>query len=242
MKGEERMIRNAKALGVALAMVFALGAVTANAASAEPGTLTSDGPVTLIGNTTGEAVSNAFSAFKFEVQCPSAVYTGHKYNVTPHEFLEPSSEKITVTPHFGTCAATGNFPTTIDMNGCDYVIDIGGFRGNSEWSLTTTVVCPKGNHITFTVFGNTTKHTEGKPFCHITVTENAEGYAGLVAKDTENGKVDISGTVANISADQKSPTGSILCPEMMTNEAKRTLDITLEGKNELGAATLISLS
>jgi hypothetical protein len=29
---------------------------------------------------------------------------------------------------------------------------------------------------------------------------------------------------------------------MMTNEAKRTLDITLEGKNELGGATPISLS
>ncbi len=55
------MIRNLKALGLTLAAVFAMSAIAASAASAQQGTLTSDGPVTLYGTETGPAGSNAIT-------------------------------------------------------------------------------------------------------------------------------------------------------------------------------------
>lgn len=49
------MIRNLKALGLALVAAFAMSAVTTSVASAQQGTLTSDGPVTLKTNELGIA-------------------------------------------------------------------------------------------------------------------------------------------------------------------------------------------
>lgn len=43
--------------------------------------------------------------------------------------------------------------------------------------------CPAEQHITFTVFTLTTNHTNNKPSCHVTLTENPAGYAGFEAKN-----------------------------------------------------------
>jgi hypothetical protein len=240
------MTRNLKALGLALVAVFALSAVLASVASAQVGTFTSTGPVTLIGTQTGEASANQITAFGATVQCPNAKFTTHKYNVTPHTFIPNDVSTTTVTPHFGVCSAKvggPSFPATVDMNGCDYGFHIEGTTpGVDTYTIKATIECPTGKHITITIFASAAKHTSNEPFCHLTVTENAAGYLGLHVTDLTNGKVSNSGTVTGISVDQKSPTGSILCPEETTATASISIDIVNEGKNEAGSATNVSLS
>jgi hypothetical protein len=241
------MIRNLKILGLALVAVFALAAVLASAASAQVGTLTSTGPVTLIGVNTGPATENQWAAFGATTQCPNAVYTGHKYNVTPHTFIPNDVSTFTVTPHYGVCTdkiGASSFPMTIDMNGCDFVVHLEGTTpGVDTYTVKTTIEgCPVGKHITITIFASAAKHTSNEPFCHMTVTENAAGYLGLHATDTTTGRIDIAGTATGMTMDKESPTGSILCPKETTNTGTLALGITVEGRNEVGSTTTIALS
>jgi hypothetical protein len=239
------MKRNLKTLGLALMIASAMSAIAASAASGQVGTVIADGLVTLTGTQTGEASKNQLTAFGSTIQCPSAVYTGHKYNETPHKAIPSGSSTLTITPHYGSCTSKivgTSFPVTVDMNGCDYVLHLEETTAEDEYRVKTTAVCPVGQHITITIFATAAKHTENKPFCHETITESAAGYPGLTAKDTTNGKVDISGEIKGIFVDKKSPTESILCPEETTNTATLSQDITVGGKSEAGAATSISLS
>jgi hypothetical protein len=132
---------------------------------------------------------------------------------------------------------------TVDMNGCDYALHLGTTKAANEYNTTTTIVCPVGKHITATLFTTMAEHLKPHSFCHFTITEKVGGYPGLVATDTKNGKVDINGTVENITGD-KAPTEEpgLLCPAEMSNTVKIALDITLEGKDGAGKATDISLS
>jgi hypothetical protein len=240
------MIRNLKVLGLALVAAFALSAVLASAATAQVGTFTSTGPVTLIGTQTGEASANQISAFGGTVRCPNAKYTTHKYNVTPHTFIPNDVSTTTVTPHFGVCSGQfgSTFPATVDMNGCDFVFHIEGTTpGVDTYTVKTTIECtPSTNHITITIFATAAKHTANEPFCHLTVTQNAAGYLGTHVTDLTNGKVSNTGTINSITVDQKSPTGSLLCPEQTTNTGSLSLDVVNEGKNEAGGTTSVSLS
>jgi hypothetical protein len=235
------MIHKLKALGLALVAAFAIGAVMASGASAQFGT--SDGPVTLVGTMTGEANANSVTGFGFVVRCPNAVGTGHKSNTTPHELIPVGATSLTITIHYGVCTV-GNFPMTIDMNGCDYGVDAGETVGVDEYSGKYTITCPEGKHIVWTLFTNAAGHTENKPFCTITTTENAAGYPGIRAKDTTNGTIDLVGTVEGITAHKKSAgtDPGILCPEATTNTAVGHMDVTLTGKNSGGAPTAISIS
>jgi hypothetical protein len=238
------LTHNPKTLGLALAAIFTMGTVVAPAAQAQQGTLTSTGPVTLIGTQTGEFGSgqNALTNFAVEkTECPEAVYTGHKYNVTPHSLVPNAVSTITVTPHYGLCKVS--IPTTVDMNGCDYVIHLPETTGGGDtYGIKTTIACPSGKHITWTVFANAAKHATFEPFCDYSLTESAAGYTGLHATDTTNGFIDISGTIKSIAVYKKSPTGSFLCPEGTSNSGALDVDITLEGRNEIGAKTGVGIS
>jgi hypothetical protein len=244
------MIRKLKAAGLALVAVFALGAVLASAASAQVGTLTSTGLVTLIGTQTPAekpTEKNFISGANTTTTCASAKYTGHKYNVTPHTFIPNDVSTFTVTPHYGVCStkiSAAAFPSTVSMNGCDYVYHLEGTTpGVDTYTIKTTIDnCPTNKHVTIEIFATAAKHTSKEPFCYVSIIESAAGYLGLHATDTTNGKVDVTGTINNISAHRESPTGSILCPTETTNAASLAQDLTLEGKSEGGATTSISLS
>lgn len=240
------MIRNLKVLGLALVAVFAFSAVASSAASAANGRLTSDGPVTLVGTNnagTVNALTAEFGTEKTEIECPNVLYTGHKYNVTPHELIPSGAETVTLTPHYGVCVAkkgTETFPATVDMNGCDYVLHLLETTAtpvDTYGVLATIEGCPTGSHIEITVFapGNTS-HTI--PVCHIKIEENAAGYTGLDATDTTNGKIDLTGTATGISASRS----GIGCTTASTTTAKLDLNVLGEGKNSKGEATSIGLS
>lgn len=238
------MARNLKALGLALIAVLALCAVAASAASAQNGKLTADGPVTLFGTQTGEKSKNSVAAFGGETTCEKATYTAHKYNVTPHALIPSGESSITITPNYGLCKYTNGPVTwfvTIDMIDCDYALHLEGEKAANVYNTKTTIVCPAGQHITAKLYTTAPEHAAEKSFCHFTITEKAAGYTGFIATDTKNGKVDLNGTISNITADKKGAE-PILCVEEMNNTAKIDVDITLEGKDKAGAATPISLS
>ena len=251
------MIRNPKALGLALFAVFAMSAVAAQAASAANGILTSDGPVTLTGTETGTS-ANRMSFFGVFFECPGSVYTGHKYNVTPHEFITGSSETITLNPHYKqttaggapNCIGTAGSSTTIDFpSGCDYVAHVGETTGGvaGTYGVTFDVNCanPSTESITVTTWLSEARHTANPtaPDCVLHIPDNAHnhGLAGAHLTDTGNGTVDLTGTISGITATQTR--NSLLCPSgTHTETASFSLDITITGHNEAGVTTGISLS
>jgi len=247
------MVRNLKVLGVALAAVFALSAVTASAALAQVGTITSTGPVKLTGTLTGAKNENSFTAFGGVLSCATAKYTGNKILTQAqteagktHELVPTDSSSVTVTPHYGSCILTQagiEFPTTVDMNGCDFELDFGVTTGvANKYKVKTTEECPSTQTIKTTIFENATKHAENKPFCVIDITKETNRGEGLTATDTLNGSIDITGTVEGLKMDRESPTGSFLCPKEETKTGIWHFDINVTGDNAAGAATTISLS
>lgn len=246
------MIRNLKALGLALGAILALSAITASTALAQQGSLTSDGPVTLIaeqtggggpltftGTQTGAESANGLTAFGGKAHCAGTTYTGHKPSILPIFLIPSGSTQVTVTPHYGKCTLFGK-PATIDMNGCDYVFDFEGTTGAEKFGVKTTIVCPSGKHIQVTMFENEAKHTEGNSFCMFTLTEKATAYAGLAATDTGNGRIDVTGTLKEITVHEKSE--AALCAEATTTSAELHLDIEIEGRNAGGVQKAISIS
>lgn len=239
------MIGNLKALGLLLMAALAMNAMAASSASAQ-GELTSkplEG-VTLTATQTGAYGSgaNALTMFGGKAECEKATYTGHKFNETPHQLIPSGAGAVTITPHYGLCTGLGGLPTTVDMNGCDYEFHIlGTSEGVADtYRLTPTVECPAGKHIVVTLWKSGVAHT-GPAECTLTITEKTD-YSNntLVAKDTTNGKVDITGTINEIEIHKE---GSlIICNKTTTKEGILHLDLTVEGRNAFGEATGISIS
>lgn len=250
------MIRNLKTLGLALVAVFAFSAMAASGAMAQTnGVITSDGPVTLKGTNIGAASENQLSAFGLATQCPKVVYTGHEVG-SPTKGVPNGSNTATITPHYNTenSCVTAGFPTTVDMNGCDYVFHLGETTEShagvtnpvDTYNVKATVVCPAEKHPVVTVFGSVAKHTANEPFCVITITENAAGYDGLVARGTtvvgQEHDLDITGTITGIVAHRTSPTGSILCTNKTDENATLAQNVTVKGFNAASEPTPVTLS
>ena len=247
------MFRNLKILGLALAALCAISGLAASAASAQQGELTSkqiEG-ATLVGSETGE--SNSLKAFGLVVKCVGSTYTGHQYNATPHALIPNAATTFTVTPDYKqeahNCKTTpGNFATTIDMNGCDYVAHLGETTGgvSGTYGVTFDVVCPEGKEVAVTIWTNTTDETSkpNEPFCILRVKAQT-GLKGAHATDTGNGFIDIQGTVTGIHVDKKNgvaDTHTLLCPNATTSVAELAVDLTFEGKSEAGDPTSLSIS
>lgn len=247
------MNRNLRALGLAMAAVFAIGAAAASAASAQQGVLTSEGPVTLTAVETGVSGSNAWTMFGLAFSCPESTYTGHKYNVTPHTFIPSGATTVTMTPVYKQVSTStgkancrmsfGNFPATVDMNGCDYVAHLGETNGGADtYSLTFDIVCPAGKEIVWTVFTTDTKHAENKLFCTMSIPPQT-GLAGADATGTTNGYIDITGALEGIYVVKKNGgEDPLLCPAAETLSGKLDIDLTVSGHNEGGGETILGLT
>lgn len=229
-------MRYIKALGLAFVAALALSAVVASAASAQ-GKLTSDGPVTLDATETGGVTANSLTAFGNATRCPGSSYTGHEYNKTPHALIPSGASTATFTPKYVNCVSIqggSELPTTVDMNGCDYVMHIGATVGvGKTYAATADVVCPAGQHILVTAFSG-----GGHAFRLCTVTVGPQtGLAGAHFTDTGNGHVDLTGTFKGIKSSR-----SGLCGASSTETAEFHIDVTGSGTNAAGGATPVSLS
>ncbi|HSS05082.1 MAG TPA: hypothetical protein VLK89_07860 [Solirubrobacterales bacterium] len=229
------MIHNLKTLGFALAALFAMSTMAASAASAQ-GFISSDGPVTLEMFETGVGL-NATTMFGQKVECPGTVYTGHQYNVTPHQLIPGGATTITVTPHYNnaTCKSfPGPHKATITMNGCDYVFHIGDTIGADLYGLTADIVCPAGKVIEKHVY--VAPNNEEALFCTYTIKPQAGLVGAHVTTTTGVNDIDITGAFKNIHVVKHGP-----CGAGTTNAGEWDIDLTVKGKNAAGQETGVTV-
>ncbi|HET8863449.1 MAG TPA: hypothetical protein VFM94_09390 [Solirubrobacterales bacterium] len=226
------MILTLKSLVIALAAALALGAVLASAAWAQQGVLTSEGPVTLVGTEVGGPGANAVTAFGASIECPGSIYTGHKAEVTPHELIPSGATKGTLTPHFKSCTESGGLPVTVDMNGCDLIIEGGETIEAGKYSGTGSLLCPLGKSVQATVFSS---GSHALKLC--TISAGAQGGSGAATLTNTAGGVKVSGTITGVSGAK-----SGLCGSGSTSEGQIHFSAEVEGLNSDGEPTEISVS
>lgn len=251
------MIRNVKALGLALMAVFAFSALSASAASAQQGKLTSDGSVTLTGTEVGEAVNNNyFQNGLGKVTCPGSTYTGHRVLThtqttegKTHERLQSGDTTATITPHYATkcfahIAVLGTRPVTVTPNGCDFVFHIGqttpAENKEGTYGVVAALVCPPEKDIEVHVYkSGSVEHPAGDSICTITIKPQ-EGIEGAHLKHTTGAPhdFDLIGTFTNIHEEH---TGT-LCGTGTSGEAKLATNLTIDGLNSAGGSTEVTIT
>jgi|SRR5215204_3090541 len=195
------MNRKIKALGLALVAVIAMSALSASAASAADEFTAAAYPALAKGSQ--EGATNYFEATPGnKTECKVATYQGT---------LAAASKTITVTPHYAECTAAG-LPTTIHLNGCDFLFHTTGTNASNNVIGTADVVCPVGGTIEITVGS----------VCQVHVKPQT-GLTGVTFKNVANGdvtvEVDITNQIKYVDTDTPS---SLFCP--FTNH-------TFEGAN-----------
>jgi hypothetical protein len=137
------MIRNLKALGLALVAVFAMSSLVASAASAAtlPDTdaiVTQTANYTLTGEQ--EGTPNKFTLAGQAVECTTAKVTAHVANTTV-------TEVTTTAPTYENCTYAGQ-AATVKMNECGYLLT--GTTKTDE-DAKADVDCPVGKKIELTL-------------------------------------------------------------------------------------------
>lgn len=234
------MIRNFKVLGLAVMAVLALSAL-ASAASAQAavnGKLTSTGNVTLTGT---EITNSQLKAFGITVECAGATYVGHKVGSTT-AFLPSGSEEATITPTYPQPCKSSVGPSTVELNGCDYVIHLGETTAVAkQYSVTYDIVCPAGKDITVTNWFSAAEHTEGKEACTLHIAPQT-GLKGGTITDTGAGDLTLGGPVTGIAVvETKDALHSLLCPAK-SGPGELVINATVKADNEAKTNTAISLS
>jgi hypothetical protein len=216
------MVRNLKILGLELMAVVALGTVSASAASATEGKITSDGPVTLKGTEIGTG-HNKFEVFGTTVECPGSTYVGSKYNTTPHELIVAGAISVTSIPLFVNCQEGSN-RLTIDLNECDWTYH--GIVRSIIYAFLSDIICPPGNSIEIT-----------GGFCTVKIGAqvNKEGFDLTNTGSGTSSDLDLTGALTTLHA---TACGGLLS----TNEAKMTSDVTFKGFNSAGVETGVTVS
>jgi len=202
--------------------------------------------------TTEKIPTNRITAFGVIFACDGSTGTGHKYDVTPHEFISSGETTFTLTPHIKQTNAAGEpnctgslgISGTTDFHGCDYVVHTGETTGGvaGTYGGSLDIVCPTGEEIDWTIWLSKSAHKSEptNPKCILHVPPQT-GITGVHATDTGNGTIDLTGTLEGITATQTR--NSILCPSgTHTNTLSVDLDLSVTGHNEAGGATGISLS
>ncbi len=123
------MIRNLKALGVALMAAFAFSAIAAGTAAAGE-TYTSEVGAGVQTYVTGEKTSNhIFTTGGGQISCTTISFPGEA------KPAGPASHEITVTPHYTNCTAFGFATAHITNNGCHYTFTTPTDLGGGKWTI-----------------------------------------------------------------------------------------------------------
>jgi hypothetical protein len=230
------MIRNLKALGLALAVVFAMSAVAASAASAEvflTGTGAVEAEATDPAATFATAVGTKFVCH--------AIYTVGNVDETESPGIHPElvlpATELTITPHYTGCHSFGSGgselgPATVTMNGCDFDVALITQPANTvsgRWKVT----CPGSSKIEIHVYTNSTHATN---ICTFTVFPQ-EDLTGGKAVDTGN-TIALSGNVPNIAMTRD----NLLCGGTVNQTATLSLGGAVQGTNANGEEVNLDLT
>jgi hypothetical protein len=225
------MTRKLKVLGIAMVAVCAMSAVMASVASA--GAFTSTGKTKL----TSTESAATLTAFGLKVTC-HAVYHFGNVNETPHGFVSSGATTFTVAPTYTSCNSfigETNAPTTVTMNGCDFVLHIGARIGaGPKYVLTTDIVCPAGKEIERHSY---TSAAHSSTVC--TVKIPAQTGLSNQTVETSGSNFKIGGPLKGIKATK---TGILCGGAGETTTGEQDVNAEISGTNEGGTATAISVS
>jgi hypothetical protein len=239
------MICSLKALGLALAAVVAMSALSASASAQTAGKITpaTGNVVTLDGTETG-AGQNRFTWNIVEwTECPETTITGHRINWTsPKEPVPAGAEEVTLTPNFVNCQAhdsLGTHKATVTMTSCDFDAKFtettGGVVGT--YGVRSSIKCNTiGDTIDIDVYAFALSELGGIQ-CTIKIKAQ-EDLTGAHATTTLSEDFDISGEIIWIHA-ERSGSG---CSTETTTAAQIDIDATVKGTTAGGSAVGVAVS
>ena len=195
------MIRNLKALGLALFAILAMGAMAAASASAQEGEIysTTTYPAHISGSDvdpTGIEPTAAFTRDGDVIECDVATYTSE---------IKAAVKRLTITPKYEKCEeedeAGGLHPVTVTVNGCDYEFHhattlVGGTT--DQWTVTADLKCPTAKGVEVHTYNKASDHTAGASHCTLTMlpASNQNLAGGLITEETgATDPLEIEGTV-----------------------------------------------
>jgi len=179
---------------ILLAAAFALGALCVPGAAANTIVSPEAEEFTLAGEETGSG-ANRLTAFGSRFQCPGTTYAG-----------TVSGGTLTLVPELAACTATAlNFPTTVDMNGCAYEIDLGETAETATYEAAAELQCP-GTGPVLSMFKFSSEHNEENLKCTLELMPGEAPAAGLQLTDKRDGFVALAGGVEGLTATQHGPT------------------------------------
>jgi hypothetical protein len=235
--------RNLKALGLVLAAVFALSALSASAASAQTvGKLTvaSGTSATLDGTENGQ---NALTVFGGKIECPGSKIFGHEFGTTPHVPVPAGASKVTLTPEFVNCFSedgAGKHKTTVTMTSCDFESETGETTGGvaNTYGIKAAIKCnTPGDTIDIDVYAFSGSELGGIQ-CTVKFKEQANLAGAHVTTDTVNDDLNITGPVTGIHA-ERSGSG---CATETTNTGVADINATVKGTTLGGASVGITVT
>ena len=233
------MIRNLKALGLAVMAAFALSAVGATAAQA----LTADvgaGGQTITGTNLKIDPNHEDHTFTLD--------SGRMFTcnfVTFDGTIENGAKEVIVTPTYEDCFSNKTQPTTVTHNGCNYRF-YGGEEENGNPHLfnkvTVDLDCPTGKEIEVHVWSSAANHvTASTPICTYNVHEFV-GKHNNTLENTTTGThdVDVTTTVEGIAVTRVH--GSALVCGSSTQFAVYTGATTLRAYSDTAHTKQVSLT
>ncbi|HEY5815841.1 MAG TPA: hypothetical protein VIS95_05815 [Solirubrobacterales bacterium] len=169
------MIRNLKALGFALVVVFAMSAITTPVASATDFfTTTNQGPALLTG-TSHDHIYTIPGGSSF--QCTTSKFTGTILHGSSTATVLPSyTGIINETPHTNPKCTASLGQMTVDVNDCHYRLTGNTTGSDNGTDATVSIECPAGQAIKFT----------GPLGCTISVPSQTPTTGGVVYDNIVN--------------------------------------------------------
>ena len=162
------LVRNIKALGLALVAVLAMGAVAAAGAQAAIHLTTSQSGTDVAGTISGtQTVKAVLSTPKGQVECNKATFAASTATGTNME--------LTVTPTYEECEGFG-LPATVTMNGCEYTLATPTVVAADEYTGEADLVCPANTLVEVHVY--LFKNPWESSLCTVTIGNAAGGTSG----------------------------------------------------------------
>jgi hypothetical protein len=225
------MTRILKALGLAMAAMATMVAVTAPAAQAETGALTTVGFPAIVTGQQAPGVTFDIGAGPIRtVSCATS-----DLETT---FNAPALDPVTFKPRYEGCTSEpgGMTPVTVTMNECDYLIGFGkpGTTGQQQGTGTmhAWVQCPAGQQIEIHVYQNAFAHAMNISTCTYDIGPQGQVPAGIYHNTAHVGMIpDVKATVsAQFTATSTIGAGGAVCGG---NPENQHLPIRLTGEYTL---------
>ena len=241
------MTRKSKLLALALTMAFALSAVAASAASAEPALFTAEvgaGETAKVMGGQTEAFGNEFSMNGNPFACEVAALSGEAGTAGP------SSTTVSLKPKYENCHVIAfgfiTLPATVTVNGCEYKFNAtkntpDTESNNTPFGADLAIVCPENQQIEIHVYESAAKHANDEPLCTYDIAPQTVN-SHIQLTNHANSPNDIIAHVTNLPIEFDNTIQSSLCGETTHPNAIYNGEATLTAEDEAGNPVNSSVS